>query len=104
MPSVPGYPRDPDALHSRGHRPDCKQLVVGLVLNRDGFAITHEIFAGNAQDRATLATMLDRLGERVDLNQGSTSAEPYQATVAATLLITVIGSDGRLAGHRTQFN
>ena len=33
---------------------DCKQLVVGLVLNRDGFAITHEIFAGNAQDRTTL--------------------------------------------------
>src|SRR5213594_657205 len=58
--------------HSRDHRPDCKQLVVGLVLNRDGFAITHEIFAGNAQDRTTLATMLDRLGERVDLKEGST--------------------------------
>jgi transposase len=58
--------------YSRDHRPDCKQLVVGLVLNRDGFAITHEIFAGNAQDRATLATMLDRLGERVALKQGST--------------------------------
>ena len=26
--------------YSRDHRPDCKQLVVGLVLNRDGFAIT----------------------------------------------------------------
>ena len=58
--------------YSRDHRPDCKQLVVGLVLNRDGFAITHEIFAGNAQDRTTLATMLDRLGERVELKQGST--------------------------------
>lgn len=58
--------------HSRDHRPDCKQLVVGLVLNRDGFAITHEIFAGNAQDRATLATMLDRLGERVELKPGAT--------------------------------
>jgi transposase len=58
--------------YSRDHRPDCKQLVVGLVLNRDGFAITHEIFTGNAQDRATLATMLDRLGERVELKPGST--------------------------------
>jgi transposase len=58
--------------YSRDHRPDCKQLLVGLVLNRDGFAITHEIFAGNAQDRTTLATMLDRLGERVELKQGST--------------------------------
>jgi transposase len=58
--------------YSRDHRPDCKQLVVGLVLNREGFAIAHEIFAGNAQDRATLATMLDRLGERVELKPGST--------------------------------
>ena len=44
--------------YSRDHRPDCKQLVVGLVLNRDGFAITHEIFAGNAQDRTTLPPCL----------------------------------------------
>jgi transposase len=46
--------------------------VVGLVLDRDGFAITHEIFAGNTQDQTTLATMLDRLGERVELKPGST--------------------------------
>lgn len=58
--------------YSRDHRPDCKQVVVGLVVNRDGFPITHEIFAGNTQDRATLCTMLDRLGERIGLEQGST--------------------------------
>src|SRR5256884_3217299 len=58
--------------YSRDHRPDCKQVVVGFVVNRDGFPITHEIFAGNTQDRATLATMLDRLRERVGLEQGST--------------------------------
>jgi Transposase DDE domain len=58
--------------YSRDHRHDCKQLVVGLVLNRDGFASTHEIFAGNTQDQTTLATMLDRLGEHVELKPGST--------------------------------
>jgi transposase len=58
--------------YSRDHRPDCKQVVVGLVVNRDGFPITHEIFAGNVQDRATLVTMLDRLGERIGLKQGAT--------------------------------
>ena len=57
--------------HSRDHRPDCKQVVVGLVVNRDGFPITHEIFAGNVQDRATVSTMLDRLGERVGLKHGA---------------------------------
>ena len=58
--------------HSRDHRSDCKQVVVGLVVNRDGFPITHEVFAGNTQDRATLATMLDRLSERVGLKESST--------------------------------
>ena len=58
--------------HSRDHRADCKQVVVGLVVNRDGFPITHEIFEGNTQDRTTLATMLDRLAERIGLKEGAT--------------------------------
>jgi hypothetical protein len=40
--------------YSRDHRPDCKQVVVGLVLDRDGFPKAHEVFAGNRQDRASL--------------------------------------------------
>jgi transposase len=58
--------------HSRDHRSDCKQLVVGLVLNRDGFALTHEIFAGNTRDHLTLGTMIDRLRQRVELKEGAT--------------------------------
>ena len=51
--------------YSRDKRPDCKQVVVGLVINRDGFPQAHEIFDGNTQDRTSLPTMLDRLEERV---------------------------------------
>jgi transposase len=58
--------------HSRDHRSDCKQVVVGLVLNRDGFPVAHEIFEGNIQDRASLPIMLDRLQARVGLPQGAT--------------------------------
>jgi transposase len=58
--------------YSRDHRPDCKQVVIGLVVNRDGFPIAHEVFAGNTQDRTTLATMLDRLKARIGLPEGST--------------------------------
>ena len=66
--------RNPKAKrgYSRDHRPDCKQVVVALVINRDGFAITHEVFAGNTQDRATLATMLDLLTARAGLKEGAT--------------------------------
>lgn len=58
--------------HSRDHRADCKQVVVGLVVSREGFPISHEVFEGNTQDRKTLATMLDRLTERAGLKEGST--------------------------------
>src|SRR5208283_3336829 len=58
--------------YSRDHRPDCKQVIVGLVVSREGFPITHEVFAGNTQDRTTLAAMLDRLAERAGLRQGAT--------------------------------
>src|SRR6266851_5525153 len=58
--------------HSRDHRSDCKQVVVGLVVNRDGFPIAHEVFAGNTQDRTTLATMLDLLAARAGLKEGAT--------------------------------
>jgi transposase len=66
--------RNPKAKrgHSRDKRPDCKQVVVGLVVNRDGFPITHEVFAGNTRDHSTLATMLDRLTERAGLKEGAT--------------------------------
>jgi transposase len=58
--------------HSRDHRSDCKQVIIGLVVNREGFPIAHEVFAGNTQDRSTLATMLDLLKARVGLSEGST--------------------------------
>ena len=58
--------------YSRDQRPDCKQVVVGLAVGREGFPLAHEIFAGNVQDRQTLGVMLDRLGARVALAAGAT--------------------------------
>lgn len=50
--------------YSRDQRPDCKQVVVGLVLDRDGFPKAHEVFAGNCQDRVSLDHMLGQLEQR----------------------------------------
>jgi transposase len=58
--------------YSRDHRPDCKQVVVGLVIGREGFPLAHEIFAGNTQDRKTLGRILDLLKDRVGLPEGAT--------------------------------
>jgi len=58
--------------HSRDKRPDCKQVVVGLVVDREGFPVAHEVFKGNTQDRQTLEAMLELLHERVGLEPGQT--------------------------------
>lgn len=58
--------------YSRDQRPDCKQVVVGLVLDRDGFAKAHEVFDGNLQDRASLRQMLDALEKRTGKKPGTT--------------------------------
>lgn len=58
--------------YSRDKRPDCKQVIVGLVINREGFPLAHEIFEGNRQDRNTVKEMLELLDERVGLVEGQT--------------------------------
>ncbi len=58
--------------YSRDKRADCKQVVVALVVNRDGFPLLHEVFEGNTQDRKTLGKMLELIDERVGLQEGQT--------------------------------
>lgn len=49
--------------YSRDHRPDCKQLVIALIVNLEGFPLSYEIFDGNRTDVTTLEAMV-RLVER----------------------------------------
>ncbi len=58
--------------YSRDHRPDCKQVLIGLAVNRDGFPLAHEVFAGNRHDSTTLDEMLTALDKRVGLQPGQT--------------------------------
>jgi len=34
--------------YSRDHRPDCEQLVIALIVNREGFPFSYETFDGIA--------------------------------------------------------
>jgi hypothetical protein len=58
--------------YSRDSRPDCKQVVVGLVLDADGFPKAHEIFAGNRSDSTTVADMLGVLEKRLGKKKDAT--------------------------------
>ena len=64
--------------YSRDHRGDCKQVLVGLAVNRDGFPLAHEVMAGNRHHSTTLEEMLAALDQRVGLREGQTVvAAPY---------------------------
>lgn len=58
--------------YSRDQRPDCKQVVIGLVLDREGFPKAHEIFEGNRQDRSSVDEMLGVLEQRTGRQGGGT--------------------------------
>jgi len=79
--------RNPQAQrgYSRDHRPDCKQVVIGLVLDRDGFPKAHEVFAGNRHDQTTVDDMLTRLEERTGRRGGATVVVDRGMAFAANL-------------------
>jgi len=58
--------------YSRDQRPDCKQVVIGLVLDGDGFPKAHEVFDGNRNDSTTIEDMLTALEKRVGKKAGAT--------------------------------
>jgi transposase len=51
--------------YSRDQRPDCKQVVIGRVLDGDGFPKAHEVFDGNRNDSTTVDDMLAALEKRI---------------------------------------
>jgi transposase len=50
--------------HSRDHRPDCKQVCIGLVVTRDGFPLGYEVFDGNRTDVTTVEEIVETMEER----------------------------------------
>ena len=52
---------------SKDFRPQCKQLVVGMVLDGDGAPVASEIWPGNTADVTTLDRVAARLKERFGL-------------------------------------
>ena len=50
--------------HSKDHRPDRKQMVVGVVLDGEGRPLCCELWPGNVTDVKTLIPVVDRLQQR----------------------------------------
>jgi transposase len=60
---------------SKDHRPDRKQIVVGLILDGDGRPICSEIWPGNTTDVKTLLPVVDRLRGRFGIGKVTVVAD-----------------------------
>lgn len=47
--------------YSRDHRPDCKQVVIALVITPEGFPLSYEVMDGNRNDKTTLREFLKKI-------------------------------------------
>ena len=50
--------------HSKDHRPDLKQMVVGMILDGEGNPVCCEMWPGNTTDVTSLIPVVDRLKKR----------------------------------------
>lgn len=55
--------------HSKEHRPDLKQMVVGAVLSREGRPLSCELWPGNQADAKSLLPVVDRTRRRFGIEQ-----------------------------------
>jgi transposase len=50
--------------YSRDHRPDCKQVVIALVVTPEGFPLAYETLPGNTLDKQTLLGCVEKIQAR----------------------------------------
>jgi transposase len=47
--------------YSRDKRPDCLQVVIGLIVTPEGFPLAYEVMPGNTADKTTLKAFLEKI-------------------------------------------
>ncbi len=47
--------------YSRDKRPDCVQVVIGLIVTPEGFPLAYEVMVGNTSDKTTLGEFLKKI-------------------------------------------
>jgi transposase len=72
--------------HSKDHRPDLNQMIVGVVIDADGRPICSEMWPGNTADVRVLVPVIDRLRHRFQIGRVCVVADRGMiaaATIAA---------------------
>ena len=55
--------------YSRDHRPDCEQIVIGVVTSYEGYPIKHFVFEGNTADNTTVEEVVSALKKDYNINE-----------------------------------
>ncbi len=83
--------------HSRDHRPDRPQVVVGLLTSGDGIPIAHHVFAGNTADITTLPQVLGDLQARFGVGRTTLVCDRGLISEANIAAVEQAGCDWVLA-------
>jgi len=73
--------------HSKDHRPDLKQMVVGMVLDQNGNPVCSELWPGNTADVKSLVPIVERLKGRFGI--GSVCIVADRGMISAETLAEV---------------
>jgi transposase len=90
--------------YSRDHRSDCKQIVLALIVTRDGFPLAHMTLAGNTQDLQTVETVVETIEARFGKSQRVWVMDRGMISAEA---VAFLGQSGRrylLATRRSELN
>ena len=55
--------------YSRDKRPDCKQVLIALVVTKEGIPLGYEVFDGNRKDSTTVEEIIEKMESRYGLAQ-----------------------------------
>lgn len=55
--------------YSKEKRMDLKQIIIGVLMNKDGLPLAHEVWEGNQSDIESLKVIISRLKDRFDIGK-----------------------------------
>ena len=55
--------------YNRDGKLDCRQIVIGIVMTRDGIPLCHHVFPGNTVDKSTVVSVIRDLKDRFRLDR-----------------------------------
>ncbi len=80
--------------HSKDHRPDLKQMVVGVVMDNAGNPVCSEMWPGNVTDVTTLIPIVDRLRKRFSIGEVCVVAD--RGMISKSTISTLESDDYRI--------